>query len=123
TRRVPGIITQQGARGSRDFVVLRQTADADIPDAMPMTKEEMIAPQQHRTSKPDRSTRHSLSDRVLAATNDQKTPHLSAPHRPADLKRLHKYMLNVEHIGIVSDEMREVVEELWPELVHKLAAE
>ena len=26
----------------------------------------------------------------------------------------------VEHIGIVSDEMREVVEELWPELVHKL---
>jgi hypothetical protein len=38
---------------------------------------------------------------------------------PADLKRLHKYMREVEHIG-VSDEMREVVEELWPELVHKL---
>ena len=35
---------------------------------------------------------------------------------PADLKRLHKYMLDVEHIGIISDEMREVVEELWPEL-------
>jgi len=29
---------------------------------------------------------------------------------PADLKRLHKYMLDVEHIGIISDEMREVVE-------------
>ena len=29
---------------------------------------------------------------------------------PADLKRLHKYMLDVEH----------VIEELWPELVHKL---
>jgi hypothetical protein len=29
-------------------------------------------------------------------------------------------MLEVEHIGIISDEMREVVEELWPELVHKL---
>jgi hypothetical protein len=28
------------------------------------------------------------------------------------LKRLHKYMREVEHIGIVSDEMREVVEEL-----------
>ena len=39
---------------------------------------------------------------------------------PADLKRLHKYMLDVEHIGIISDEMRVVVEELWPELAHKL---
>ena len=39
---------------------------------------------------------------------------------PADLKRLHRYMLEVEHIGIMSDEMREVVEELRPELVHKL---
>ena len=38
---------------------------------------------------------------------------------PADLKRL-KYILDVEHIGIISDEMREVVEELWPELAHKL---
>jgi len=28
---------------------------------------------------------------------------------PADLKRLHKYLLDVEHIGIISDEMREVV--------------
>src|SRR5262245_46484662 len=35
---------------------------------------------------------------------------------PADLKR----MLDVEHIGIISNEMREVVEELWPELAHKL---
>jgi len=39
---------------------------------------------------------------------------------PADLKRLHKYMLDVEHIGIISDEMREVVESEWPELAHKL---
>jgi hypothetical protein len=39
---------------------------------------------------------------------------------PADLKRLHKYMLDVEHIGIIFDEMREVVEELWPELTHRL---
>jgi hypothetical protein len=39
---------------------------------------------------------------------------------PADLKRLHKYMLHVEHLGIISDEMRAFVEELWPELVHKL---
>jgi len=39
---------------------------------------------------------------------------------PADLKRLHKYMLEIEHISVVSAEMREVVEELRPELVHKL---
>src|SRR5262245_21369270 len=38
---------------------------------------------------------------------------------PADLKRLHKYMLDVEHIGIISDEMREVVEELGPSLPPK----
>jgi hypothetical protein len=39
---------------------------------------------------------------------------------PADLKRLHKYMLGVEHIGVISDEMREVVQSEWPELAHKL---
>ena len=38
---------------------------------------------------------------------------------PADLKRLQKYMLEVEHIGVIS-EMREVVQSEWPELVHKL---
>jgi hypothetical protein len=39
---------------------------------------------------------------------------------PADLKRLHKYMLDIEHIDHISDEMRAVVEDLWPELTHKL---
>jgi hypothetical protein len=39
---------------------------------------------------------------------------------PADLKRLHKYMLDIEHFGIMSDEMRAVVESEWPELAHKL---
>jgi hypothetical protein len=39
---------------------------------------------------------------------------------PADLKRLHKYMLEVEHIGVISDEMREVVQSEWPELAQKL---
>jgi len=29
-------------------------------------------------------------------------------------------MLEVEYISIISDEMRAVVEELWPELAHKL---
>jgi hypothetical protein len=39
---------------------------------------------------------------------------------PADLRRLHKYMLEIEHISVISDEVRRVVEEKWPELVHKL---
>ena len=38
---------------------------------------------------------------------------------PADLKRLHKYMVEVEHIEVISDEMRAVVESEWPELAHK----
>ena len=38
----------------------------------------------------------------------------------ADLERLHKYMLEIDGIDHVSDEMRAVVEELWPELAHKL---
>jgi hypothetical protein len=39
---------------------------------------------------------------------------------PADLKRLHKYMLEIEHIDHISDEMRAVVEQEWPALAHKL---
>jgi hypothetical protein len=38
----------------------------------------------------------------------------------ADLERLHKYMLEIEGVDAVSDEMRAVIEDLWPELVHKL---
>jgi hypothetical protein len=33
----------------------------------------------------------------------------------ADLERLHKYMLDIEHIDHISDEMRAVVESEWPE--------
>jgi hypothetical protein len=39
---------------------------------------------------------------------------------PADLKRLHKYLLELERIEAISDEMRAVVESEWPELAHKL---
>jgi hypothetical protein len=39
---------------------------------------------------------------------------------PADLRRLHKYMLDIEKVTVISDEMRAVVERDWPELVHKL---
>jgi hypothetical protein len=39
---------------------------------------------------------------------------------PADLRRLHKYMLDIKKVTVISDEMRAVVEREWPELVHKL---
>jgi hypothetical protein len=39
---------------------------------------------------------------------------------PTDLKRLHKELLEFEHIDFISDEMRAVIEDEWPELVHKL---
>jgi hypothetical protein len=38
----------------------------------------------------------------------------------ADLERLHKYMFEIEGVEVISDEMREVIEDLWPELTHKL---
>jgi len=39
---------------------------------------------------------------------------------PADLRRLHRYMLEIEEVMVISDEMRAVVESHWPELAHKL---
>jgi hypothetical protein len=36
-----------------------------------------------------------------------------------DLKRLHEELLEFEHIDHISDEMRAVIEDLWPELVYK----
>ena len=37
-----------------------------------------------------------------------------------DFERLHKFLLETEDISEVSDDIRELVEEEWPELVHKL---
>jgi hypothetical protein len=37
-----------------------------------------------------------------------------------DFKRLHKFLLETEGLPEVSDDMRELVEEEWPELVYKL---
>jgi hypothetical protein len=37
-----------------------------------------------------------------------------------DLERLHKYMLEIERVDTISDEMHAVVESEWPELAHKL---
>ncbi len=37
-----------------------------------------------------------------------------------DFERLHNFLLETEGLTEVSDDMRELVEEEWPELVHKL---
>jgi hypothetical protein len=39
---------------------------------------------------------------------------------PPDLKRLHRYMMEIEHVSVIWVEMRAVVESEWPELAHKL---
>ena len=39
---------------------------------------------------------------------------------PADVQRLHQFMLDSETVKSISNEMRLAVEALWPELVHKL---
>ena len=35
---------------------------------------------------------------------------------PAELKRIHRIILDAAEVEIISDEMRAVVESLWPEL-------
>jgi hypothetical protein len=37
-----------------------------------------------------------------------------------DFERLYKFLLETEGLLEVSDDMRELVEQEWPELVHKL---
>ncbi len=37
-----------------------------------------------------------------------------------DFERLHKFLLEIEGLSEVSDDMRELVEDEWPELAHKL---
>ena len=39
-----------------------------------------------------------------------------------DFERLHKFLLETEGLSEVSDDMRELVEEEWPELVQQAAA-
>jgi hypothetical protein len=38
----------------------------------------------------------------------------------ADFERLHKYLLETPYVHYISDEMRAVIEDEWPELVCKL---
>jgi hypothetical protein len=37
-----------------------------------------------------------------------------------DFERLYKFLLETEGLSEVSDDIRELVEQEWPELVHKL---
>jgi hypothetical protein len=37
-----------------------------------------------------------------------------------DFEQLHEFLLETEDLSEVSDDMRELVEDEWPELVHKL---
>jgi hypothetical protein len=37
-----------------------------------------------------------------------------------DFERLHKFLLETESLSEVSDDMRELIEDEWPELLHKL---
>jgi hypothetical protein len=39
---------------------------------------------------------------------------------PAELQRIHRIILDAAEVEIISDEMRAMVESLWPELAHKL---
>jgi hypothetical protein len=39
---------------------------------------------------------------------------------PDEIERIHKEVLEFESIEAISDPMRELIEDLWPELVHKL---
>jgi hypothetical protein len=37
-----------------------------------------------------------------------------------EIERIHKEVLEFERIEAISEPMRELIEDLWPELVHKL---
>jgi hypothetical protein len=39
---------------------------------------------------------------------------------PDEIERIHKEVLKFERIEAISDPMRELIEDLWPELMHKL---
>jgi hypothetical protein len=58
------------------------------------------------------------------ARHEEKAPRLPAPHlrviMPDDIERIHGEVVKFERIQAISDPMRELIEDLWPELVHKL---
>jgi hypothetical protein len=73
----------------------------------PQAKEQRIAVlKKVRASKPNRIyAPRIISDHIMVQE---------------DFERLHKFLLEIEGLSEVSDDMRELVEDEWPELVHKL---
>jgi hypothetical protein len=39
---------------------------------------------------------------------------------PEEIQRIHQEIVSFERIEAISDPMRELIEDLWPELVNKL---
>ena len=62
------------------------------------------------------------ASRNAEATASTYAPRLISDHIMVqeDFERLHKFLLETEGLSEVSDDMRELVEEEWPELVQKL---
>jgi len=60
--------------------------------------------------------------RPLASRLKRYAPRLISDHIMVqeDFERLHKFLLETEGLSEVSDDMRQLVEDEWPELVHKL---
>jgi hypothetical protein len=62
----------------------------------------------------------------MIAGNEEAAPPVPAPHcrRPTldgpRLEAVARRNFLIEHIDHISDEMRAVIEDLWPELVYKL---
>jgi hypothetical protein len=69
----------------------------------------------HTPQKPQPRALKAKSTRIYA-------PRIVADHimLQEDFERLHKFLLETEHLSEVSDDIRKLVEEEWPELVHKL---
>jgi hypothetical protein len=40
-----------------------------------------------------------------------------------EFEQLHRQLLKYDHIEAVTEDMRELIEDTWPELAHKLSAE
>jgi hypothetical protein len=61
-----------------------------------------------------------LRDSVKILHIDHPLSNAPAMAGPVPAERLHKYMLEIERVDDISDEMRAVAESEWPELAHKL---
>ena len=72
------------------------------------------------------STKAPCRTRRRTVRNDQKKPRYESRVfdgriiHSAEIERIHKEVLDFKHIEAISEPMRELIEDLWPELVNKL---